>query len=267
MKKLFPILLLAAVLFTSCSKNIIQPCQKPCDSTVGTIDSVERKEIKLTMTLDSLRKGASDSGLVNLRVANDGIFDYMEIADNFNQQNYWFFDSICSHQEAFMKALHPFDSLWAIGKLRFVRVYAKGNFNCKSTGGLDAALTCNWDKIKKVAYANGANPDFIHIFSYNNNYGTGNSGIGITGVGNESLLTSPWSCPYYTTIQEILAGLDPGREPKISGHEDGHGFGLDHYFPEINLMWYATSGGCALGYNFLPFQQDIVLSYIKSKIQ
>lgn len=257
-KLLLSIVIIISILSCRTSKVfVINMTQPPKDTAL--------KEVKLYMTLDSLERTEGKEN--NLRAAtNDGIFDYDLIGDGFPQQKQWFFDSLCAHQEAFVHA--TLDSLLNANhiQIRFKRIIAKGNFNCVSTGGLDAALDCNWTKIYKTAYANGAQPDFIHIFSYNNGYGTGNGGISITGVGNESLLTSSWKCPYYVFIELILAGYDPGREPKIGGHEDGHAYGLEHYFLQGGLMWYATSGGCALGRNYLPFQFPIILTYIKSRI-
>lgn len=232
---------------TSCNKEEL-------NTEITTVPGTEFKEYKITQTLNDAYCMAQDSGWINSRFANDGIFDLVWLGDGFNQQNKWFFDSLCDHQQAFIHA--TLDSLFNANniQIRFTRKLARGNFNCVSTGGLDAALTCNWDKIVKAAFSNGDMPDFIHIFSYNNGYGTGNGGIGITGVGNESLLTSPWVCPYWE------------REPKISGHEDGHAFGLAHDFTVGNLMWYATNGGCALGNNYLPYQQQTILNYIDSRI-
>ena len=211
----------------------------------------------MSMTLDSLRKMAADSGLINLRAANDGIFDIQWLEDKFNNQNLWFFDSLCNQQEAFIKTVWPFDSLWQAGLLRFERKVVNGHFNCTATPGLESALICNWNKVYKAAFSNGSQPDYVHIFSYNNGVGTGNGGLSVTGVGNESLITAPWQCLYWI------------REPKISSHEMGHGLGCDHALMPTyiaNLMSQATSGGCALGSMYLPHHQQIILNYINLRL-
>lgn len=213
----------------------------------------EFRDVKMTMTLDSLYKMAADSGLVNLRASHDGIFDWLTIGDNFGHSDEWIFNQQTDSLEAFIKTVHPFDSLWPLGKLVFHRKLAQGNFNCKSTGGLDAALVCSWPKIMKAAFGDGLNPDFVHIFSLNNGFGTGNAGIGILGIG----IGQPSSvdlCYYWQKL------------PRLSGHEDGHGMGLDHFFDYPNLMWFCTNGGCDLAPFYIPTHQQIIVNYINSRI-
>lgn len=194
-------------------------------------------------------------GLVDFHPVNDGIFDWVWLGDGFNQQNKYIFDQHCDHAEAFFKTLHPFDSLWTSGKLKFHRKLVTGNLNCKYFGF--ESIDCNWDKVVKAAFTDGIQPDFVHVFALGKGYGTGNGGIAVLGIGTGQP-SSADLCDYWFKLV------------RLDGHEDGHAFGLAHaLIPTCpaNLMSQATNGGCFLGSTYLDFQQQTILNYIKSKIQ
>lgn len=244
------------ILFALCVTIMFAPiffaafisCEKTEENSATEIP--EFKEVQTTVTLDSLYRWAGVDR--NLR-AGDGNFKFVWVGDGFSNQNNWFFDSLCNRQEAFLKTVYPFDSLWQNSKLSFERKLAKGNFNCVVLGF--EALDCNWSKVNKAVLS--SQPDHIHVFAYNQGYGTGNGGISVTGVGNTDLITATWFCLYYW------------REERISGHEIGHGLGCDHALTPTypaNLMSQATNGGCELGSVFLPHQHPTILNHINSRI-
>lgn len=246
MKKRYLILLLLGIAFS------IAVYFFACEKQQNKPDPVEDfKEMKMSMTLDSLYAMA---GVDNLRAAADGIFDIIWLGDGFNQQNKYIFSQHCDHAENFLKVTYPFDSLWAANKLRFTRKLVTGNLNCNFYGF--ESLICNWDKVYRAAFANGLLPDFIHIFSLGNGFGTGNGGVSVLGIGT-GMPGSLDQCYYWLKL------------PRMDGHEMGHGLGLDHAFIPTypaNLMSQATNGGCELGSTYLPKDHPTILNYIRSRI-
>lgn len=226
----------------------------------------EKTEIKPAITPEFICLPAYDStnALQSFQAARsipDGILNVVLLGNKFNNQTKNLFFQDCAWIMDDATTLHPVDSFNSIGEIQFTIKLAKGNFNCTAIGGVGSeALNCNWDKIIQAA-GNSPQPDLIGVLSYGDGFGTGNTGIGVLGVGTNTTTTAIdlyYGCSLQYRITELF------------DHETwGHGTGCAHAFiPQYpnNIMSYAINGGCGLGNTFIPEHQQIISNYINSRI-
>lgn len=209
--------------------------------------------VLLVSTLCSYAQVKSPIADTSQITASDGYCDIVILGDGFGQRLDTTFQRYAEVYKLNLLSREPFASLSF--HLRFWYINSKQNLGCSTTGGLETALVCSWDKVKKML---GKTPmDVMMIFAWKDNYGGAVGNIGAVGLNQAS---------------DVNAQCLPFEFRALNGvaiHEGGHIFGCPHDFVNCcHVMWYGTNGGCEIaGKPFTLEHQKIISDFINKTIQ
>lgn len=138
--------------------------------------------------------------------------------------------------------------------LRFHVIDSKQDLGCTINGSVgEMSLVCDTAKIKRAL---GKTPmNTMLILSWKDGYGGADGQIAAVGLGQASDVNA--QCEFEFRAFDGIAI-----------HELGHAFGCGHDFTQLNIMYYATNGGCVFaGQPFTIAHQAIINNFIdKAKL-
>lgn len=185
----------------------------------------------------------------------DGYCDVVIMGDGFGQKLGAKFTEYATVVKQNLLRREPFTT--DASKLRFWFINSRQSLNCATLGGIETALVCSWDKIRREV---GTTPmDVTLILSWKSGYG---GAVGtIAAVGLNQFIDPFAGDPNYCTFDISARALD-GK----AIHELGHAFGCEHDFTSDNVMSYGTNGSCFItGKPFTLAHQQLIHDFIIAK--